>query len=155
MTWVDELIKKKVQRMQRADLVKVEAISVDDLVSGVLEENKELKDKTKFGKRAFQSRAFRQLVSTCKRLVEYSEKKRKSDLKHEDPWKYIILKVLTKMRMPLTTNMIATKTTMAPATAKKKLLELQKEEKVKREGKKWEIILPLLEHPDNGDDRNE
>lgn len=62
------------------------------------------------------------------------EKVLKSDL-----WKEIILRLLTRIGVSLTINGIAIRTRMSPVTAKKKLLELEIEGKVKRAGKKWII----------------
>ena len=51
----------------------------------------------------------------------------------------IILKVMDKSGIALTTNLIAAKAHIAQTTAKKKLPELEKEGMVERIGKKWKI----------------
>ncbi len=58
-------------------------------------------------------------------------------VKNSDLWKDIILNYLTKARRSLSISGIANKTLMEWLTAKKKLLELEKEGRVRRDGKKW------------------
>ena len=51
----------------------------------------------------------------------------------------IILKAMDKSGVSLSINLIATKIRSIPKTIKKKMLELEKEGKVERIGKKWII----------------
>ena len=54
-------------------------------------------------------------------------------------WHTIILKVMDRSGIALTTNLIAAKTHSNHRTIKKKLWELEKEGMVERTGKKWKI----------------
>lgn len=64
-------------------------------------------------------------------------------IKEKNPYKYIILKCLRKARRPLTINYIAKRTKMTCPTAKKYIVQLAKENKIKmkkeRKRTKWEI----------------